>query len=69
MLNMPKLNIQEQEIQKALAVSDMYHLLSMALRLPTEEISIGLLNKSLAEDVLTIFTELDFSGETGDRHL
>lgn len=53
--------INELEIQKSIAASDMYSLLSMLLHLPTEEIAAGILDGSLAEDVLAIFEELGFS--------
>ncbi|BAE82678.1 TorD/DmsD family molecular chaperone [Desulfitobacterium hafniense] len=48
----------EIEIQHVIAASDMYQLLSRFLHLPTEEISIGILGGSLAEDVREIFEEL-----------
>lgn len=48
----------ELEIQKSIAASDMYRLLSMVFRLPTEEMSVGLLDGSLRNDVLDIFEEL-----------
>lgn len=54
----------ERDIQRAAAASDMYQLLSMFLHLPTREIAAGLLDGSLAEDVLAILSELDFSIET-----
>lgn len=49
----------EKEIQAAAAASDLYRLLSMSLLLPTTEIAAGLLDGSLAEDVLAIFDELN----------
>lgn len=54
-------NSMEQEIQRAIASSDMYQLLSMFLHLPAGEIAEGLLDGSLGEDVLTIFQELGLS--------
>jgi TorA maturation chaperone TorD len=54
-------NNREQQIQRALAASDMYQLLSMFLHLPTEVIAEGLLAGSLEEDVLAIFQELGLS--------
>lgn len=60
-MNMHEVNTQEQETQRSIAASDMYQLLALFLHLPTEEMAIGLLNGSLAEDVLAIFKELDFS--------
>ncbi|AFM00389.1 MULTISPECIES: molecular chaperone [Desulfitobacterium] len=50
----------QQEMQTAIAASDLYQLLAMWLQLPTREIAAGLLNGSLAEDVLAIFDELGF---------
>jgi TorA maturation chaperone TorD len=46
------------EIQQSIAASDMFKLLSMFLHLPTEEIAVGILDGSLADDVLEIFIEL-----------
>lgn len=54
---------QEQEIKRALALSDMYQLLSIFFHFPTEELSEGLLNGTLAEDVLNILQELDINDE------
>ncbi len=53
-------NTTQQEIQTAIAASDLYQLLAMSLQLPTKEITAGLLDGSLAEDVLAIFDELRF---------
>lgn len=53
--------MQEQDIQNALAASDMYQLLAKSLHPPTEEIVSGLLDGSLSEDVATILEELNFS--------
>lgn len=61
MITMQATNRPEAEIQRALAASDMYQLLSRSLHLPTEEIAMGLLDGSLAEDVLTILAELNLS--------
>jgi TorA maturation chaperone TorD len=60
-------NTMERDIQEAIAASDMYQLLSMSLHLPTQEIAAGLLDGSLAEDVLAILGELDFSLETIEK--
>ncbi|MFB6468121.1 molecular chaperone [Cytobacillus sp. Hz8] len=48
----------ELQIQNSVAASDMYRLLSMFLHLPKEEMAIGILDGSLAEDVVEIFMEL-----------
>ncbi|MGS0765385.1 TorD/DmsD family molecular chaperone [Syntrophomonas curvata] len=53
-------NTTEQRIQTAIAASDLYQLLAISLQLPTREITAGLLDGSLAEDVLAIFDELGF---------
>lgn len=60
MANSQKSDKKEQEIQRSIAASDMYQLLFMSLHLPTEELVLGLLNGSFAEDVVTIFRELNF---------
>lgn len=46
--------------QYTLAVSDMYQLLSMFSRLPTLELSAGILDGSISEDICDIMKELDF---------
>lgn len=48
----------ELEIQRSIAASDMYRLLAIFLNLPTQEIVNGILDGSLAEDVVAIFEEL-----------
>ncbi|MCM1566625.1 MAG: molecular chaperone TorD family protein [Dehalobacter sp. 4CP] len=63
MVNTQEVNTQEQEIRRSLAASDMYQLLSMFFRLPTVEMATALLNGSLAEDVIAIYCELNFSIE------
>jgi TorA maturation chaperone TorD len=48
----------ELVLQQSIAASDMYKLLSMFFRFPTEEMAIGILDGSLSDDVLAIFEEL-----------
>lgn len=52
-------NVPEQELRQSVATSDMYQLLSLFCRLPTEELVKGLSDGSLANDVLAILGELD----------
>lgn len=61
MLNMQAANTAEFKLQTSIAASDMYRLLAMFLYLPAEEMAEGVLNGTLAEDVLGIFEELGFS--------
>lgn len=51
-------NTTQQEIQTAIAASDLYQLLAISLQLPTTEVTAGLLDGSWAEDILTISDEL-----------
>lgn len=51
----------EVNMQRALSASDMYQILALSLRLPTEQLASGLLDGTLAEDVCAIMNELDFS--------
>ncbi|UWG96696.1 molecular chaperone TorD family protein [Dehalobacter sp. DCM] len=53
-------NSPELELREALAASDLYQLLAMFFRLPSEELAMGLLDGSLADDVAAIFRELGF---------
>lgn len=50
----------ELEIQRSMAAADMYRLLAIFLNLPTQEMVGGILDGSLAEDVVAIFEELGF---------
>lgn len=50
----------ELQIQRCIAASDMYRLLSMFLNLPTEEMAVGIFDGTLAEDVSQIMEELRF---------
>jgi len=56
-------NTTEQGIQTTIAASDLYQLLAMSLQLPTKQITAGLLDGSLAEDVLAISDELSFPAQ------
>lgn len=56
----------EKELQYAFATSDMYQLLTLFLQLPTDELAVGLLDGSLAEDVCSIMNELDFPSDKID---
>ncbi|MBS3975236.1 MAG: molecular chaperone TorD family protein [Syntrophomonadaceae bacterium] len=58
-----QINTLEVDIQKAIAASDLYQILSISLWLPTEQLTAGLLDGSLAEDVCSIMGELKFSEE------
>jgi TorA maturation chaperone TorD len=60
MQNLQTTNTVELDLQKSIAASDMYQLLAMFLHLPTKEMVAGILDGTLAEDVLTIFEELGF---------
>lgn len=51
---------QELEYQKAVAASDMYQLLALSMHLPQKEWVGGLLDGSIAEDVTSLFPELEF---------
>ncbi|MGE4273332.1 MAG: molecular chaperone [Desulfitobacterium sp.] len=57
-------NTIEQKIQKAISTSDMHQILAIALQLPTQELVKGVLNGSLADDILSIYQELDLPNET-----
>lgn len=57
----------EHDFQKAIAISDMFQLLSMLLYIPTPEIVKGLRDGSLSEDLIAILVELGFSTETVDE--
>lgn len=48
----------ESEYQEALAVSDIFQVLSLFLRLPSRELSVGLLDGGISEDVTAILREL-----------
>ena len=54
-------NNKRKDIEHALAASDMYQILSISFRFPTEQLAIGILDGSLAEDVCAIMRESDFA--------
>lgn len=54
-------NVLEQDIAKAFATSDLYQLLSISLRLPTNELAEALLNCSYRQDGINILEELSCS--------
>ncbi len=53
----------ERDLQKSIAISDMFQLLSLLSHYPTPGVVEGLLNGSFAEDVIAILEELEFSEE------
>lgn len=57
---------QEKEFEYAFASSDMYQFLSLFFQLPTDEITAGLLDGSIAEDICAIMNELDLPPEQID---
>jgi TorA maturation chaperone TorD len=51
---------QENKLQSALAASDMFQLLALSVHLPQKELAGGLIDGSIAEDVMALFRELGF---------
>jgi TorA maturation chaperone TorD len=58
-----EINAEKRDIQRSVAASDLYRLLFISLHFPTDELALGLLDGSFCNDVLSIFEELNFSGE------
>lgn len=55
------------EMQKILAASDMFQLLSISLQLPNKELVRGLIEGSIAEDVAAILYELGFDPKISQK--
>ncbi|AGA70350.1 putative component of anaerobic dehydrogenase [Desulfitobacterium dichloroeliminans LMG P-21439] len=60
-------NVLENKVAKSFAISDLYQLLSLSLRLPTHELAEALLNGSYRQDSLNILEELSCSQEDRAR--
>ncbi|MGV8083888.1 MAG: molecular chaperone [Coriobacteriia bacterium] len=57
-LNAVGSNAQRDELQRVVAISDMFRLMSLVLRFPTNEVAVGFLNGALSADVTDIFEEI-----------
>lgn len=57
--NTQEVNKQDLELQRSIAASDMYQILSISLQLPSDDFVVGLLDGRWGSDVVNIFEELD----------